>query len=153
MWSILLSIALAAVSFFMMFIILLQRGRGGGLAGAFGGLGGQSAFGTKAGDVFTKITIVVAVLWVVIAGVTGIFMWSESEGKYKGGSDVRNEVSAPDNGDDAILPSSDGSDGTAGGGLLNGTAGENNEPAETDDDSSDSDPPAKDASNDGDSPD
>ncbi len=52
---------------FMMFIILLQRGRGGGLAGAFGGAGGQSAFGTRAGDVFTKITVVVAILWVAMA--------------------------------------------------------------------------------------
>jgi preprotein translocase subunit SecG len=47
-------------------VILLQRGRGGGLAGAFGGMGGQSAFGTKAGDVFTKITIVLATIWIVL---------------------------------------------------------------------------------------
>lgn len=47
-------------------VILLQRGRGGGLAGAFGGMGGQSAFGTKAGDVFTKITIVLATVWIVM---------------------------------------------------------------------------------------
>jgi preprotein translocase subunit SecG len=47
-------------------IILLQRGRGGGLAGAFGGMGGQSAFGTKAGDVFTKITIWLATAWIVL---------------------------------------------------------------------------------------
>jgi preprotein translocase subunit SecG len=47
-------------------IILLQRGRGGGLAGAFGGMGGQSAFGTKAGDVFTKITIWLATVWIVL---------------------------------------------------------------------------------------
>jgi preprotein translocase subunit SecG len=46
--------------------VLIQRGRGGGLAGAFGGMGGQSAFGTKAGDVFTKITIAVAAFWIVL---------------------------------------------------------------------------------------
>ena len=33
------------------------------MAGAFGGMGGQSAFGTKAGDLFTKVTIVVAAVW------------------------------------------------------------------------------------------
>jgi preprotein translocase subunit SecG len=49
-------------------IILLQRGRGGGLAGAFGGMGGQSAFGTKAGDVFTKITIILATIWIIMGG-------------------------------------------------------------------------------------
>jgi preprotein translocase subunit SecG len=152
MWSILLSIALAAVGFFMMFIILLQRGRGGGLAGAFGGLGGQSAFGTKAGDVFTKITIVVSVVWVLLAGLLGIIMWSESEeGKYKGGSNVLEEVSTPDNGDDAELPPRDGGDGAAGGGL-DGSTGLKNAPAEPDDEKSSTDPPAKDAPNDNESP-
>lgn len=48
-------------------LILLQRGRGGGLAGAFGGMGGQSAFGTKAGDFFTRLTIGLAVFWIVLA--------------------------------------------------------------------------------------
>ena len=62
---------LMCVGLFLMFVILLQRGRGGGLAGAFGGLGGQSAFGTKAGDVFTVITVVTVVIWVVLACVTG----------------------------------------------------------------------------------
>jgi preprotein translocase subunit SecG len=62
----LLTLLLGLISLFLMFIILLQRGRGGGLTGALGGLGGQSAFGTKAGDVFTRITVVVAVLWVVL---------------------------------------------------------------------------------------
>lgn len=55
------------VGIFLIGLILLQRGRGGGLAGAFGGMGGQSAFGTKAGDIFTRITIVVAVTWILLA--------------------------------------------------------------------------------------
>lgn len=70
----------------LIIIILLQKGRGGGLAGAFGGAGGQSALGTKAGDVFTKITIVMAVIWVILAGVSGITTRASS-GKYSGGSD------------------------------------------------------------------
>ena len=48
------------VAIFLILLVLVQRGRGGGLAGAFGGMGGQSAFGTKAGDLFTRITIGVA---------------------------------------------------------------------------------------------
>lgn len=67
---------------FMIFIILLQRGRGGGLAGAFGGLGGQSAFGTKAGDVFTKITVVVAALWVALAGLSGFALRAGATSRY-----------------------------------------------------------------------
>ena len=51
---------------FLILLILIQRGKGGGLAGAFGGMGGQSAFGTKAGDLFTRITIGVAAVWIVL---------------------------------------------------------------------------------------
>lgn len=62
----LLKLLILVVSFFLVVLILLQRGRGGGLAGALGGMGGQSAFGSKAGDVFTRITSVVAVVWIVL---------------------------------------------------------------------------------------
>ncbi|HKD38185.1 MAG TPA: preprotein translocase subunit SecG [Pirellulales bacterium] len=51
---------------FLIMIVLLQRGRGGGLAGALGGMGGQSAFGAKAGDLFTRITIGVAAFWILL---------------------------------------------------------------------------------------
>src|SRR5437899_10791670 len=72
------------VGMFLMFVILLRRGRGGGLAGAFGGLGGQSAFGTKAGDVFTVITIVTVILWVVLACITGWRVRVEATGFFRG---------------------------------------------------------------------
>jgi preprotein translocase subunit SecG len=51
---------------FLILLVLVQRGRGGGLAGAFGGLGGQSAFGTKAGDLFTRVTIALATFWILL---------------------------------------------------------------------------------------
>jgi len=60
-------IPLGLLSVFLVLVILVQRGRGGGLTGALGGMGGQSAFGTKAGDLFTRITIVVAAIWVVLS--------------------------------------------------------------------------------------
>jgi preprotein translocase subunit SecG len=47
-------------------LVLVQRGRGGGLTGALGGMGGQSAFGAKAGDTFTRVTMVTATLWILI---------------------------------------------------------------------------------------
>ena len=62
----LLGLFLILSSLFLILLVLIQRGRGGGLAGAFGGAGGQSAFGTKAGDVFTKITIGVAAFWILL---------------------------------------------------------------------------------------
>lgn len=51
------------LSLFLILLILIQRGKGGGLSGALGGPGGQSAFGSKAGDTFTVITVVVASIW------------------------------------------------------------------------------------------
>jgi preprotein translocase subunit SecG len=61
---------------FLILLILIQRGKGGGLAGAFGGMGGQSAFGTKAGDTFTRITIGVAAFWIVLC-VLSVLMLGE----------------------------------------------------------------------------
>jgi len=66
----LLMLLLLVTALFLIVLVLIQRGKGGGLAGAFGGLGGQSAFGTKAGDLFTKITIGVAAFWIVLCIVT-----------------------------------------------------------------------------------
>lgn len=57
---------LILASFFLVCLVLIQRGKGGGLAGAFGGVGGSSAFGTKAGDVFTRVTMSVAAFWIVL---------------------------------------------------------------------------------------
>jgi preprotein translocase subunit SecG len=62
----LLVVVLLLTALFLIILVLVQRGKGGGLAGAFGGMGGQSAFGTKAGDLFTKITIGVATFWIVL---------------------------------------------------------------------------------------
>ncbi len=70
MGLIILEFLLFVGSFFMMLLILVQRGKGGGLTGALGGMGGQSAFGAKAGDVFTKVTVVTAIIWICLCMVT-----------------------------------------------------------------------------------
>lgn len=72
------------ISVVLIGIILLQRGRGGGLVGALSGLGGQSAFGTKAGDTFTRITIGIAAAWVILAGVHGQVLRSSIDDKTSG---------------------------------------------------------------------
>jgi protein translocase SecG subunit len=63
-------VALILLSAFLIFIILLQKGKGGGLAGAFGGAGGSSAFGSRAGDTFTRVTIYVALFWALLIMIT-----------------------------------------------------------------------------------
>lgn len=72
-----LLLVLAAV--FLILLVLVQRGRGGGLTGALGGMGGQSAFGTKAGDVFTKITIVTAAVWILLCIATDKVLTSTAD--------------------------------------------------------------------------
>jgi preprotein translocase subunit SecG len=63
----LLNTLIVIICLFLICLVLIQRGKGGGLAGAFGGVGGSSAFGTKAGDVFTRVTMVVASIWIVLS--------------------------------------------------------------------------------------
>ena len=80
MWLIvLLEILWVFLSLVLIGIILLQRGRGGGLVGALGGAGGNSAFGTKAGDVFTKITVGIFAGWLLTAIV---LVWTARPDKY-----------------------------------------------------------------------
>jgi preprotein translocase subunit SecG len=77
----LLMIAMFLAAIFLIVLVLVQRGRGGGLAGALGGMGGQSAFGTKAGDVFTKITIGVAAAWILMC-VLAVKLYSTSDNQF-----------------------------------------------------------------------
>lgn len=46
-------------------LILIQKGRGGGISSAFGGAGGNTAFGSKTGDVLTWATSVVFAIFLV----------------------------------------------------------------------------------------
>jgi preprotein translocase subunit SecG len=47
--------------------VLIQKGRGGGLASAFGGAGGNTAFGSKTGDVLTWATSIIFGVFLVLA--------------------------------------------------------------------------------------
>jgi preprotein translocase subunit SecG len=84
--SALFSIILALLAIFLILLVLVQRGRGGGLAGALGGMGGSSAFGAKAGDVFTRITVVVVAIWITICIIAN--HWAKNRGDPFGTSPV-----------------------------------------------------------------
>ena len=90
-------------SIFMICLILIQRGKGGGLAGAFGGMGGSSAFGTKAGDVFTRVTMVTAVIWMLMLMILVVF--------YNRGGDSAWTDSAPVNVSKEVPPTPGGGTG------------------------------------------
>ena len=73
--SLLVSLEIAMMVFFlavgiiMVLVILVQRPKGGGLAGAFGGVGGgqQSAFGAKVGDILTWVTVGFFIAFLLLA--------------------------------------------------------------------------------------
>ncbi|MCX5655877.1 MAG: preprotein translocase subunit SecG [Planctomycetota bacterium] len=60
-------------------LVLIQRGRGGGLAGAFGGAGGSSAFGTKTADIFIKATAVLGGIFFLLAIITAYTMKADRQ--------------------------------------------------------------------------
>jgi preprotein translocase subunit SecG len=62
----LLNLLILLLSLFMNLLVLIQRGKGGGLIGALGGTGGSSPFGSRAGDQFTRVTIYVALVWLLL---------------------------------------------------------------------------------------
>lgn len=61
-----LNLVVVLVGLLLMFVVLIQRGKGGGLAGAFGGVGGSSPFGSRAADAFVKVTLYMAAVWVLL---------------------------------------------------------------------------------------
>jgi len=55
------------VCLLMIMLVLIQKGRGGGLSGAFGGGGANTAFGSKTGDVLTWTTSVLFGVFLLLA--------------------------------------------------------------------------------------
>src|SRR5438876_3577712 len=87
-----LAVLVTIVSFLLICLVLLQKNRGSGLSGAFGGAGGQSAFGTKTGDVLTWITVGLTAVFLLLC-VAGNWMFVPSAESAA--------ISAPDSGQQA----------------------------------------------------
>ncbi len=81
------------VCLFLLFVILLQQGRGGDIASAFGGGGSQTAFGARgSATVLTKATAIFGTLFLVGAFVLGILGQRGTSSLISG---VEAPVSAP----------------------------------------------------------
>ncbi len=91
------------VATFLILLVLVQRGRGGDLSGAFGGMGGQSAFGARAGDTFTYITIWTAAVWIVLC-IAGVKLLSVPSGKLGAEEAVAPITTQPAGGTSAAAP-------------------------------------------------
>ena len=79
------------VCVFMILLILIQKGRGGGLASAFGGAGGNTAFGSKTGDVLTWATSVVFGVFLLLAVALNLF----ANARQDAGTSATNAPAAP----------------------------------------------------------
>lgn len=62
-------------------LILLQKSKGGGLGTAFGGGGGDSMFGARTGNVLTKATIVLGIIFLFNTLVLGIMFSRRAVGE------------------------------------------------------------------------
>ncbi len=72
-----LATAFVLVAVLLIGLVLLQKNRGSGLSGAFGGVGGHSAFGTKTGDFLTWVTVGLVVVFLSLA-IAGNFLFDPS---------------------------------------------------------------------------
>jgi len=70
--TVFITLGIVTVSVLMIGLILLQKNRGAGLSGAFGGVGGHTAFGTKTGDFLTWVTV----------GLVSVFLLLNIVGNY-----------------------------------------------------------------------
>ena len=83
----LLNWILLPLSAFMILLILIQRGKGGGLIGALGGAGGSSPFGSRAGDQFTRWTIYVAIAWLFLTMIQVKAIQNDAETRRRSGAE------------------------------------------------------------------
>lgn len=122
----LLGFLLVFTALFLILLVLIQRGRGGGLAGALGGMGGQSAFGAKAGDVFTKITIGVAAFWILLCIVAVNVLGRQQSllsGDLGGSAPITLDETLDAGGSDAVAPAGAEAGGEAEAGTEDAEAG------------------------------
>lgn len=82
---VLLQILLILLSLILAFFILIQPARGEGIASAFGGVGGESFFGTKAHQHMSRFTIVLSVLLLVLAVAINVLSRSTEPTRAKPG--------------------------------------------------------------------
>ncbi len=61
------------VSIVLVLVILVQKGRGGGLSGAFGGGMASGLLGSKTGDFLTWVTIILVAVFLLLAIVMAKF--------------------------------------------------------------------------------
>lgn len=101
-YHIIFSVFFAFLAILLMLVILLQRGKGVGLAGAFGGAGGNTAFGAKTGDVLTWATIALAGVFLIAAAILNLFVFTPPASTFRTAAPTGNSTTVPP--DEADMP-------------------------------------------------
>jgi preprotein translocase subunit SecG len=92
-----LMILFVPITFALIAIILIQQGKGAGFAGAFGAGGGtQTIFGARAGTFFTKLTVWLGALFMVLALVMAVFSSRAQPRAGRGPLPVEQSEQAPE---------------------------------------------------------
>src|SRR5687768_8529419 len=109
MWFTIVSIFYVLVCMFLILVVLLQQGKGGGMGSAFGGGGGQTVFGgAGAGNFLTRLTAIAATLFMVLSAVLAYM--STSGDRILGAAEAveaeqaEDSVSAGDDDEEAETP-------------------------------------------------
>lgn len=88
----LLSVVYVFACLFLIFVVLIQKGEGGGLGGAFGGGAVDVAFGASADTTWKKATSVAAGIFIILSIVLGLL--ENPEGSSALEKDMKNKQTA-----------------------------------------------------------
>lgn len=80
----------------LILIILIQKGRGGGLSAAFGGAMASGILGSKTGDFLTWVTIVLVGVFLTLAVLMGKFYKPTPVGDYDVSSKTQQPLASPE---------------------------------------------------------
>ena len=95
MLQILVTALYVLICLVLLLVVLLQQGKGGDIASAFGGSGSQAAFGVRAGaTLLTRVTTVAAVLFMLGAIGLGI-VWQRGPSSVVSGVKLPASQGAP----------------------------------------------------------
>lgn len=94
LWTV-VSVLWVLIALSLILIVLIQKGRGGGLASAFGGGAANSLLGTKTGDFLTWVTIGLVSLFLVLGVLMGKFMRPVPSADLLGQPPVAEQPAAP----------------------------------------------------------
>jgi len=122
-----LAVLYVLVCFFLIAVVLLQSGKGGGLGSALGGGGSQTVFGgAGAGNFLTRLTAICAALFMVLSATLAYLSSGSEQSLERAAQDVaaREEARAGAGGDgdgaeepaaaEMSVPDEDGGDGADG---------------------------------------